>query len=367
MTETTENKPVTNSDEIDLVEVFQKIWEGRKIIFKWMGIFFVIGVIIAFGTPKSYKSETTLLIETNSKNGMTGLLQQFGGLAGLNLSGSNEMGALNPELYPLVIQSMPFMLEIMNLKVKESVYDSTLTVRNYLEYHSRSSMISLIMDYTIGLPRKLVGWIKGKGKAENFPSDQSGPFRLTQKQVDIAKALTECIETKEGDVKGTIVISVELQDALVAAQLTDSIVECLSRYIINYHTQKVKEDLQFITDRHSEAKARYLLAQRNLAAYRDQNRNVVLASVKNEEERLQAEYNLAFNVFNTLSQQLEQAKIKVQEETPVFKVLEPAQVPLQKSKPKTSLVLISMLFFGGILGIGIIFSKIVIKKYRILF
>ena len=35
-----------------------------------------------------------------------------------------------------------------------------------------------------------------------------------------------------------------------------------------------------------------------------------------------------------LSKQLEQAKIKVAEEAPVFKTLEPARIPLKKSGPK---------------------------------
>lgn len=43
MPETPENKNVIANKEIDLIEVFRKIWDGRKTIFKWMGIFFVIG------------------------------------------------------------------------------------------------------------------------------------------------------------------------------------------------------------------------------------------------------------------------------------------------------------------------------------
>jgi uncharacterized protein involved in exopolysaccharide biosynthesis len=46
-----------------------------------------------------------------------------------------------------------------------------------------------------------------------------------------------------------------------------------------------------------------------------------------------------------LSQQLEQAKIKVQGNTPVFKVIDPAKAPL-KSKPKMSLILVALVFWG---------------------
>ncbi len=89
MATATENKN-TKNDEIDLIEVAKKNWDGRKIIYKTIAVFFVLGVIIAFGTPKEYKSEVTLLVETGSSSSMNGLLQQIGGLAGLSVGNQQE-------------------------------------------------------------------------------------------------------------------------------------------------------------------------------------------------------------------------------------------------------------------------------------
>lgn len=59
-------------EEIDLKELFQVFWEKKVQIFLIIAIFMVIGVIysIAFVTPK-YKSETTLLLGTNSSTSST--------------------------------------------------------------------------------------------------------------------------------------------------------------------------------------------------------------------------------------------------------------------------------------------------------
>lgn len=59
-------------EEIDLKELFQVFWEKKVQIFLIVAIFMVIGVIysIAFVTPK-YKSETTLLLGTNSSTNST--------------------------------------------------------------------------------------------------------------------------------------------------------------------------------------------------------------------------------------------------------------------------------------------------------
>ncbi len=365
---TTENKPI-ETDEIDLIEVVKKIWAGRKIIYKSMAMCFVLGLIVALGSPKEYKAEVTLLVETsNNSGGMSGLLQQFGGLAGINMSGSSSPDALQPDLYPDVIKSTPFLMEVMQQKVTETKYDSTLTVSQYLSNHIKSSLLSkiigIVMDYTIGLPGKIIGAIRGKPKEDSplLAKNKTHPLKLTQKQSSLINSLAGRIKAKNGESDNTLIISVEMQDPLVAAQLTDSVVTSLTKYITEYRTHKAKNDLKFVANSHAEAEAKYKRAQEALAYYSDQNKNVILASARSQEQRLQAEYNLAFGVYNTLSQQLEQSKFKVQQETPVFKVINPAMVPLRKSKPSTSLILMGMLFLGGFVGVGIIFGKTLYKN-----
>jgi hypothetical protein len=52
MIQHTEKNIKDNTDEIDLVNVIKKIWAERKLILNVTGVFFVLGIIIAFGTPK---------------------------------------------------------------------------------------------------------------------------------------------------------------------------------------------------------------------------------------------------------------------------------------------------------------------------
>ena len=367
MPESQDTNEINQKDKIDLIDILHKIKKGRKTLYKTIALFVVIGFILAIGTPKEYKSSVTLLVESGGgSSGMSGLLQQVGGLAGISLGSGGGKDALSPELYPDVVKSTPFLLEVMNQKVIESKYDSILTVAQFLEHRTKSSIGSIVMDYTFGLPGKIIGWIKGKPKNQQQNFKDRKPFKLTHEQSVILGSLSSCIntKTKTGESANTLIISVELQDPQVAALLVDSVVKCLTKYVIDYHTQKAKTDLHFAEQRQAEAEAKYILAQRALAAHKDQNKNVVFATARAEEERLQAEYNLAFNIFNGLSQQLEQAKMKLQENTPVFKIMEPAQVPLQKSKPKTSLILMAMVFLGGLEGIGIIFGKEILQKFR---
>ncbi|MFW5720911.1 MAG: GNVR domain-containing protein, partial [Bacteroidota bacterium] len=150
----------------------------------------------------------------------------------------------------------------------------------------------------------------------------------------------------------------------VAAQIAQYAVEYLTDYITDYRIQKAQKDLEFVKERYEEKKIEFERAQLNLARFRDANRNIVSAAAQTEEQRLQDQYNLAFNVYNGLAQQLEQARIKVQEETPVIKVLEPVSVAVERSKPKRGLVLIISIFLGGFLGVSIVFGEIIWANFK---
>jgi uncharacterized protein involved in exopolysaccharide biosynthesis len=349
------------SDEIDLIKVFKKIWVERKTIFKSLVVFFCLGLIIIIGSPNEYKSEVTLLEESTAKEGsMSGLLSQFGGLAGLGgLGNMNQNESLSPQLYPIIIKTTPFLLEVSKQKIIESRYDSLLSVSSFLDRYSRPSFSEKLIKYTVGLPGTIISFFR---KEHREPAKPKFSFILTPQQSKVCGELSKRIKVKEGESAGILTISVEMQDPLVAAQLTDSVVKCLTKYAINYRIQKTKNDLEFIQERFNEIKERYEKTQQALAYYRDQNKNVILASSKTEEERLQSEFTLASTLYNSFAQQLEQAKIKVQENTPVFKVIEPAKAE-GKSSPKTVLILVGMLFLGGFIGIGIVFGRVLYAFY----
>jgi len=54
---------------------------------------------------------------------------------------------------------------------------------------------------------------------------------------------------------------------------------------------------------------------------------------------------------------MEQAKLKVQDQTPVFTVIEPAKVPLIKSKPKGVIIAMGLMFVGAFVGVGVVFVR----------
>jgi uncharacterized protein involved in exopolysaccharide biosynthesis len=146
-------------------------------------------------------------------------------------------------------------------------------------------------------------------------------------------------------------------EAVPSAELTQRAQELLQQYIINFKIQKSSESLKFIQDRYAEKETAFKDAQQQLARFRDRNQFVNTALAQTTLERLQSEKDLAQGVYSELAKQLETQQIQVKEDTPVFTVLKPVSVPIEKSKPNRPLILIIWTFLGGIIGIGMVFGK----------
>ena len=55
--------------EIDLIELAQKVWAERKLVFKACGIAALIGLVVAFSIPKEYTTEVMLAPESAARSG----------------------------------------------------------------------------------------------------------------------------------------------------------------------------------------------------------------------------------------------------------------------------------------------------------
>ena len=106
-------------------------------------------------------------------------------------------------------------------------------------------------------------------------------------------------------------------------------------------------------------------AQKKYANFVDANQNIILLSYRAEQERLQNEMNLAYQVYTQVSQQLQMARAKVQEITPVYTVVQPATVPLKPAKPNKLMILIGFMFLAGVGSVGwILFVKDLLKGWK---
>ena len=158
-------------------------------------------------------------------------------------------------------------------------------------------------------------------------------------------------------------LAVTMQDPLVAATLTDTVMRNLQNHITQCRTDKARHDTEF-TQRLFDEAGKYYAAQRRYAQYVDQNQALSRKSFRTEEERLQNEMSLAYSLYNQTAQQLQLARAKVQESTPVYAIVQPATVPLKPSKPSKIMILVGCVFLAGAAAAWTLFGEEIAETFR---
>ena len=149
------------------------------------------------------------------------------------------------------------------------------------------------------------------------------------------------------DSEGLVLISAELADPIVAAQLAKAATELLQSNIIAFKSQSARNNLDFIKRQYELKKQEFEEIQDSIAIFKDKNLNITSTLYQNQLTRLESQFTVISTVFQELAGQVEQAKIQVNKDTPIFTIIEPVSVPLERSKPKRTMMIIIWTLLGG--------------------
>lgn len=357
-----ENKPIiadNNPDEIDITEILKKLWVKRSFIIKLTVAFLLLGLFVALFSPVQYTSTCTVVPQSGNSSGGGGL----GGVAaimGVNL-GTAMMteGTLSPVMYPEIIKSVPFTREIMKTEViVEKSNGQPITLYDYYtdKQYRDFNLLGAIKKYTIGLPGVLIGAIRGDKEPEIVESsligDSNTVFKLTEEEKRVYDAIQGAVQINPNSKDGYVTIGYVFPEAKVAAQVTDKIYRTLEEYVSQFKSEKLNDNLEFVEISYETARTDFLNAQDRLTAFQDANRGLTTASARSMETRLRNEYDIAFTLYRELATQREQAKIAVKENQTILTLVNPPVVPLEKSAPRRSIIIIGFLFLGVVVAVG---------------
>lgn len=354
---TTSTKDNPNENEIDLIEVIQKLWAKRKFILKVIVIFACLGVLVALFSAKEYTASCTMVPQTGEKN-TGGGLSGLAAMAGINLGNIGGGDVLSPKIYPKILSSVPFQKELMQTSIKFDKYDQSVRLLDYYtgEEYKKFSLMGVVLKYTIGLPGVIMEAIRGEQPEVALPAGSEAVIEtLSKKENDCIKILKEKVNFSLNEKEGYVTLAANMPEPIAAAQLASKVQMMLQKYITEFKIEKAQANLDFIEGRFLDAKKQFENKQEELAQFRDANRNFASAVAKTTEERLSNEYAVALGVYSELAKQREQANIQVKENTPVFTIVEPVTVPTERSKPQRALICIAFVFLGGFIGIGLVF------------
>jgi uncharacterized protein involved in exopolysaccharide biosynthesis len=333
--------------DISLIEVFKILKADFRKVCIYSCTAGVIGVILAFATPKIYKS-TVILAPEESGSSFSGSISSLAAMVGMNMKIGQTGDALYPEIYPDLMESTGFIVGMFPVTVKKNKTGETYTYFDYLQKHQRLAFYEYPMDWLNSLKEKF------SDEGQPKPGHKADSKHLTKKEYDVVKAIMGKMDCSVDKKTNVITIEIEDQDPLIAATVADSAQMHLQRTITDYRTKKARVDLEYMQKLYDEAHREYAKARQKYAAFGDSYQNLKMQSYVLKGDELENEMQLKYTIYQQVVEQLQLAKAKVQERTPAFTIVQEASVPVKHSSRPKIVTLIIWMILGFLLRSGIL-------------
>jgi uncharacterized protein involved in exopolysaccharide biosynthesis len=290
------------NDEIDLKELFMVLWSGKWLISAITGAAAVVSVASALMLPNIYTANALLAPAEQSGGGMSALMQQYGGLA--SLAGVSLPGGEDGSRAQLGMQLMKSRAFIGNFVERRDILPELMAVK---AWDAGSGQIVFDSETYDGASKT---WVR-----EVEPPRQPAPSSQ-----EAHKAFSAILGVSQDKQTGYVTVSVEHQSPVVAAQWVNWLVEDVNAAVKAQNVTEAEKSIQYL---------------------REQVTNTSLAD-------LQAVF------FDLIQSQTETVMLAEVRQEYVFKVIDPAVAPEEKSKPSRALICALGTLLGGMLGVVIV-------------
>lgn len=309
-----DQKPrIIEDNVIDFKLLFKVLLNNKNFIVLLTLLFSISGVSLSYFFKKHYSAEITLY---PAKNDNIQGLAQFQAIAmNLGMNSKNNDQSFN---IPDVVKSRLIAEKAIN--------------QNWLS--KKGSKINLIELW-------------GLNQVSRFSLNKN---KSPDKAIVIEKAVNKFndhISVSEDRLTGLIRISTKLEDPIIVASLANFVGQQVQNYIQKENSAQSTKEKLFIKERVSVVKNELEVSEMNLKTFKETNRGY-------EESpelfmifsRLFRESEAKKEVYLTLQQQLELARIEEVRQSPILHILDNAVTPTRKSSPNRLVFLAISAFFG---------------------
>ena len=296
-----------NADVDVLNQAAQMLKSKKKSYIKILAVTFVLSCLIILPQPRYYACEVKLAPEYGSSSPAEGI----GSLAasfGFDLSNMQSSDAIYPLLYPELFESPEFLVPLFDVRVNSVDGELCTNYHDYLKNHQKKNPLVAPFVKGFGKIKKLFESDKDYGAVKAGSSID--PFRMSRKDYNLMKKITNKVKCAVNKKNNVVSIVVEDQDPLICATMADSVRAHLQSFIINYRTSKARQDVAYSI------------------------------------ELIENDMGMMLTKYQTMSGQLENAKAKVQEQTPAFTVIKSPTVPIRPAGPKRMIFVAFMLILA---------------------
>jgi uncharacterized protein involved in exopolysaccharide biosynthesis len=292
-------------DEIDLKELFMVLWGGKWLISAVTGLAAAISVVVALSLPNIYTASALLAPAESSGGGLSGLMKQYGGLA--SLAGVSLPGGEEGSRAQLGMQLMKSRAFIGDFVERRDILPELMAVDSW---DAESGDIIFDAD---DFEAATATWVRDV----DFPK-QPEPSLL-----EAHEEFMDILSVSDDKQTAYVTVSVDHHSPVVAAQWVNWLIEDVNAAV---KAQDVAE------------------AEKSIEYLREQVTNTSLAD-------LQAMF------FELIQSQTETVMLAQVRPEYVFKTIDPAVIPEEKSKPSRALICVLGTLLGGMLGVVIVLIR----------
>jgi uncharacterized protein involved in exopolysaccharide biosynthesis len=295
---------------VSLLAIVNVLLRYRGLVIGTAVILAAVVCVVTFLLPRTYTAHSTLTPQTRRPTtGLSGLAAQFGFAMPITDGGQS------PAFYADLVTSHQLLGAVVDTKFEFPT--DTGTVRGTLVdiYHSNGANAALRRDAAI---RKL-----GDGV------DASAVQRT-----------------------GVIDLSVTDKSATLAKLISDRVIDLLNQYNLQTRQSQAGAERRFTEQRLEEVKRELRAAEDRLQQFLQRNRDYRNSpELTFQKDRLDREVTLQQQLFTTLAQSYEQAKIEEVRDTPVLTVVESPEAPVRPDPRGLLRNGVLSLLLGTVLGI----------------
>lgn len=327
--------------EFDIITLTRLVLKKWKTVTIWCLAITIVGLVVVLTTPRIYQSTALLAPEQVSEKELE--------------------DAIYPEIYPNIVESTDFLLQLFNVEVRTANGAVKTDYKDYLNHYIKYPLISYPLGWIYALRQK-IGSKPITISSEAIEGFSVQPVTLDKRDEELLESLRSCITCKWDKKTGVITLDVIDQDPLVAAIIANHVTVQLQDAITEYRTQKARLDLEYAQQVYDETNSAYQQAQAEYATYTDAYSHATLESYKIQQVSLKQTVDLRFKTFSDAQIKLQESKMKLQENTPAFYIFQQASIagkPFGASRTKKMFM---WLCFGLGLGIGVVVLKEYIKR-----
>ncbi len=284
---------------IDPFEAFGVIWKRRKLIAIVTGAVTALSVAVSLILPAYYRSSATILPETQSgKLSSLGGLTDLAALAGVNVGTEGSL----VKLYPTIVKGEAVLRDVIYKKYRTQEY---------------SDSVNLIRYWDI--------------KEDKPGGAYDAALRKLRELLDVSM-----------DIKTNVLtISLETKEPQLSADIINSVVDELDKFILTKRMTSASEQRKFIEGRLSEVREDLGHSEDALRNFRERNVQVRSPQLLLEQGRLEREVQINTTIFVELKKQYELAKIEEVKNTPVVNVMDVARAAAKKDWPKRTVIVLT--------------------------